>query len=132
MSDTISHATQGALLLLGPFIARIRRRMWLWILALTGALFGALPDLIGAYGNFIRHDHWLLYQSSHHGAIANALQYVPMYWLHLHVDSMTHGAQERWWVFEERLWLEGVFWSVNVACMLWYVRIWKTKAPPDS
>src|SRR5512140_3367202 len=46
MSDTLSHATQGGLILLGPFIHRIRRRTWIWVLALVGAFFGALPDLL--------------------------------------------------------------------------------------
>ncbi len=127
MSDTISHATQGGLLLLGPFISRIRRRIWLWILPLIGGFFGALPDLIGAYGNFIQHDHWALYHSSHHGAIAGVLQYVPMYWLHLRVDSITHGPSHRWWIMGERLWLEVVFWTINVVCIWWYVRVWKKR-----
>ncbi len=125
MSDTISHATQGGLLLLGPFIARIRRRTWLWILALTGGFFGALPDLIGVYGRVIENDHWALYRSAHYGAIADILQYVPMYWLHLSVDNVTHGPEHRWWIMGERLWLELLFWSVNFVVIAWYMKIWK-------
>lgn len=128
MSDTISHATQGGLLLLGPFIARIRRRTWLWILTLIGGFFGALPDLIGAYGNYIDHDHWALYRSAHSGAIANILQYVPMYWLHLRIDSISHGPNHRWWIMGERLWLEVLFWTVNFAVIGWYVKIWRRKS----
>ncbi len=125
MSDTISHATQGGLILLGPFIYRIRRRIWLWVLGAIGAFFGALPDLLGAYGYLIRHDHMGLYQSAHTGAIASVLQYVPMYWLHLRVDSVTHGPMHRWWIMGERLWLELLFWTINIAMIWWYSKIWR-------
>ena len=69
MADTICHATQGGLVLLSPFIARIRKKVWLWALFLTGAFFGALPDLFGAYGNIVRGDRWRLYVSAHSGRI---------------------------------------------------------------
>jgi len=131
MSDTISHATQGGLLLLAPFIARIRRRMWIWILALIGGSVGVLPDLIGAYGNFIKHDHWTLYRSAHRGAIAEILQYVPMYWLHLYTDRLTHGPGHRWWILSERLWMEVLFWVLNLAVIGIYVRI-RRKMRRDS
>jgi len=125
MSDTVSHGVQGALLLLGPFISRIRRRAWLWALGLTGGIFGALPDLLGAYGYFVEHDRWALYRRSHYGDIANILQYVPMYWLHLRIDSFTHGPDHRWWIMGERLWLELLFWTVNGLVLSWYIRIWR-------
>ena len=125
MADTVSHATQGALALLAPFISRIQRRAWLWLLGILGAFFGALPDLIGAYGHFIEHDHWALYISAHRGPIKEVLQYVPMYWLHLYIDSLTHGEHHRWWKLDERLWLEGAFWMLNLLFVWWYVRIWK-------
>src|SRR5512132_1527988 len=123
MSDAISHATQGGLLLLGPFISRIRGRVWLWVLAFIGGMFGALPDLLGAYGNFVEHDHWALYRSAHHGAIAHILQYVPMYWLHLRIDTITHGPQHRWWIMGERMWMEVVLWTINLVVIGWYIRI---------
>ncbi len=132
MSDTISHATQGGLLLIGPFIHRIRRKAWLWVLAFIGGFLGALPDLIGAYGNFIRHDHWTLYLSSHQGRIASVLQYVPMYWLHLRIDSVTHGPNHRWWIMGERLWLEIVFWTVNFVVIGWYMRIWRKRNASEA
>ncbi|MGA9121399.1 MAG: hypothetical protein WB699_18675 [Bacteroidota bacterium] len=129
MADTLSHATQGGLLLLGPFIAHIRKRTVLWILAFTGGFFGALPDLIGAWGNYVEHDHWALYRSAHFGAIREILQYVPMYWLHLYVDSLMHGEGRRWWKGNERLWLEIAFWFLNFALIWWYVRIWEKNHP---
>lgn len=125
MADTLSHATQGGLLLLTPFIRRIRTRTWLWILAFVGGFFGALPDLFGAYGNFVLHDHWTLYVSAHHGALKEVFQYVPMYWLHLYLDSLMHGEHHRWWKLDERLWLEIALWILNFFFVAWYMRIWK-------
>jgi hypothetical protein len=125
MADTICHATQGGLVMLAPFIARIRRRRWLWTLAGAGAFFGALPDIVGAYGNVVRHDHWRLYVSAHAGPLGEILRYVPMYWLHLFVDSFTHGPGRRWWVWDERLWVEVTLWMVNAAIIVLYVMIWR-------
>jgi hypothetical protein len=124
MPDTIAHATQGGLILLGPFIAFIRRRIWIWILVILGGLFGALPDLLGAYGFLVKHDHGALYFSAHHGAIAETLQYVPMYWLHLRLDSITHGRHSM--ITPEYVWIEVVVWTVNLMLMWWFAKIWRT------
>jgi hypothetical protein len=130
MADTICHATQGGLMALAPFIARTRKKVWIWTLFLTGALVGALPDLIGAYGNLIRRDHWRFYNYAHAGPMGEILRYVPMYWLHLFVDSYTHGPGKRWWIWDERLWLEVALWGVNLAVIAWFVRIWRRNLPP--
>jgi len=132
MADTLCHATQGGLMLLSPFIARIRRKVWVWVLALTGAFFGALPDLFGAYGNIVHHDRWKLYNLAHSGPIGEILRYVPMYWLHLFVDSHTHGTGKRWWIPGEMLWLEAVLWGVNLAVIAWFVRIWRNNQARDE
>ena len=132
MADTFSHATQGSLLLLAPFIKRIRRRSWIWILGFVGAFFGALPDLFGAYGNYVRHDHWALYISAHRGELKEIFQYVPMYWLHLYTDSLMHGEHHRWWRPEERLWMEVAFWILNCSLIWWYRVIWKKNQKTDS
>jgi|GEM_PF-2532677 len=132
MADTICHATQGGLLLLSPFIARLRKKVWVWAIFLTGAFFGALPDLFGAYGNLIRGDRWRLYVSAHSGRIGAILRYVPMYWLHLFVDSFTHGAGKRWWIWDERLWIEVTLWVVNLAVIAWFVRIWRNNLAPHD
>ena len=132
MADTICHATQGGLMMLAPFIARIRRKVWIWALALAGAFFGALPDLFGAYGNMVRHDQWKLYISAHAGQRGEILRHIPMYWLHLFVDSFTHGAGKRWWVWNERLWVEIALWAVNLAIIAWFVRIWRNNLPHDE
>ena len=130
MADTICHATQGGLMMLAPFIARIRRKAWVWVLFLTGAFFGALPDLFGAYGNIIRGDRWKLYLAAHSGPIGEILRWVPMYWLHLTVDSFTHGPGKRWWIPEERLWIELALWGVNALIIAWFVRIYQRRRPP--
>ncbi len=132
MADTICHATQGGLMMLAPFIARIRRKIWIWVLALAGAFFGALPDLFGAYGNLVRRDQWKLYMSAHAGHRGEILRYVPMYWLHLFVDSFTHGPGKRWWVWNERLWVEAALWVVNLAIIAWFVRIWEKNLSQDE
>lgn len=123
MADTFVHATQGSLLLLAPFLRLIRRKTVLYGVIFTGAFFGALPDLIGAYGNFVVHDHWALYRSAHFGPIKDVLQYVPMYWLHLYVDLHMHGPGHRWWLPSERLWLECAMWMVNLLLIWYFVRI---------
>jgi hypothetical protein len=119
-------------MLLAPFISRIRRKVWIWVLALAGAFFGALPDLFGAYGNLIRHDQWKLYTSAHAGPRGEILRYVPMYWLHLFVDSFTHGQGKRWWIWDELLWVEVALWMVNLAIIAWFVRIWRSNLPPPE
>ena len=103
----------------------IRKRAWLWIIVALGVVFGALPDLIGAYGNIIEHDHWTLCRSAHFGEIKEVLQYVPMYRLHLYLDSIMHGPGQRWWKWDERLWLEIVLWIVNVIVIWWLIRSWR-------
>jgi hypothetical protein len=132
MADTICHATQGGLLMIAPFIGRIRRKVWIWALALTGAFFGALPDLFGAYGNIVRHDQWKLYMSAHAGSMGQILRYIPMYWLHLFVDSFTHGPGKRWWIWNERLWIEVTLWAFNIAVIVWFTRIWRRNLPQDE
>jgi hypothetical protein len=113
------------LLLVAPFVGRIRKKGLLWILGLVGGLFGALPDLIGGYGNLVDHDHYRLYVSAHRGSIEQVLQYVPMYGLHLVIDTLTHGPGRRWWVWNEGLWLELLLWLVNILIFWWLVQIWR-------
>jgi len=125
MADTICHATQGGLLLLAPFIARIRKKAWIWTIGAVGAFFGALPDIVGAYGLMVRGDQWRLYNIAHFGKLKRVLEYVPMYWLHLYVDSFTHGNGKRWWAWDERLWVEVALWLINGTVIALFVRIWK-------
>ena len=112
-------------MLLAPFISRIRKRVVLWSLAAVGGILGDLPDLIGLYGYFFKHDHGFLYGSSHHGAVKDVLQYIPMYALHLGVDSLTHAPGREWYGWNVRIWLQVIMWIVNVVLIMWFVRIWR-------
>jgi hypothetical protein len=127
LADPLSHATQGALMLLAPFITRLRKKMVLFLLAVVGGILGVLPDLIGLYGFILRHDHGVLYESAHHGGVKDVLQYIPMYALHLAVDSLTHDPDRQWYGWNVRVWLQILLWMVNIAGTLWVVRIWKNK-----
>lgn len=125
MADIFCHATEGGLCAALPFLSFIKKRTTVWILASFGMLFGALPDLIGAYGNLVFHDHWTLYRSAHYGQIAGVLQYIPMYWLHIKLDAVMHGRSAHWWVWNERLWLEVLLWIINVTIIARSVRWWR-------
>ena len=125
MADPLSHATQGALILLAPFIARLRKKIVLLLLAVLGGILGVLPDLIGLYGFVLRHDHGVLYGSAHYGAVKDVLQYIPMYALHLGVDSLTHDPDRQWYGWNIRIWLQILLWLANVAVIWWFARIWK-------
>ena len=113
--------------MLAPFISRLRSRPWLWLLIFIGAISGALPDLIGAYGFFVEDDSEL-YQSAHSGPISNVLQYIPMSALHLYVDSFTHEQTQHWKKWNERMWVEVLMWVVNIWLIYWFTRIWKRNA----
>lgn len=125
MADIICHGTEGGLMILALLRSWIARKSWPWVLVGLGLIFGMLPDLIGAYGNIVDHDHWTLYRSAHFGPIKQILQYVPMYGLHLFLDSLMHGQGHRWWRWDERMWLEILLWVVNAMVILWLVRTWK-------
>ncbi|MBI5471575.1 MAG: hypothetical protein HY961_04445 [Ignavibacteriae bacterium] len=125
MPDTICHSVQGGLMVALPFLSRIKRRAWLWSLVGLGAFMGALPDLIGAHGNLIERDNWREYRVAHFGEISEVLKFVPMYGLHLYMDSLTHSVGHRWWKWNERLWLEASLWAINVLLIAWLVRTWR-------
>jgi hypothetical protein len=115
-------------MLLAPFLSRIRKRIWLWILVTIGATFGVLPDLLGAYGFLIARDNGQLYVSAHSGAISNVLRFIPMSALHLAVDYLAHDNGNGWHVRNGRLWVDIVMWLVNFVVIYWFVIIWKRNA----
>jgi len=119
-------------MVLVPLIRKIHRRTLLWVLVGIGAFFGALPDLLGAFGVFILRDRWLLYNSAHGGAISNVLRYVPMYGLHLVIDNLTHELGRRWWVFDEGFWMEVSFWVVNALLIAWCVQKLTVRAQEEA
>ena len=128
IADTVCHGVQGGLMLVAWLRRWIKSKVLLWSIVALGVFFGTLPDLIGAYGNFIDHDHWTLYRNAHFGDIKQVLQYVPMYWLHLYLDTLMHGPGHRWWKYDERMWLEVTLWVINLLVIVWLIRTWRTKA----
>jgi hypothetical protein len=125
MPDTICHSVQGGLMVAVPFISQIKKRVWLWSFVAIAAFMGALPDIIGAHGNLMQHDNWSEYRVAHFGSVADVLKYVPMYGLHLYMDSFTHSMGLRWWKWNERMWLEVLLWVVNFVIIGWMIRRWR-------
>lgn len=111
-------------MMLAPFIARIRRRVTLVLLVAAGGALGVLPDLIGVYG-FVFHPGGEHYASAHEGVLKESLQYIPMYAMHLAVDSLTHDPDRQWYGWNVRVWLQVVLWAVNIALIVWFARIWR-------
>jgi len=97
-----------------------------WWLIFFGALIGALPDLIGIYGNYILYDNWNLYLSAHSGSIYNILRYTIIYTIHPYLDTFMHGEGKEWWIWNQRLWLEIVIILIN-AIGIYYFFKWKAK-----
>lgn len=112
-------------MLLAPFIGRMHRRVWMWLLAITGAVLGSLPDLLGLIGFFILRDNGRLYNIAHSGAIKEIIQYIPMCWLHLWLDSFMHDPERTWEGFYLRASLSVLMWVANAVMIWWYVRIWQ-------
>ena len=111
-------------MMLAPFIGWVRKKYVLIVLAFAGGVLGVLPDLIGLYGMILKRSG-AMYDSAHIGTLRDNLQYIPMYALHLGVDSLTHDPDRQWYGWNVRVWLQIVLWVVNIAVIVWFVRIWK-------
>jgi hypothetical protein len=93
-----------------------------------GSAFRGLPDLLGLVGYTLVHDQGRLYQSAHSGSLKSVLQYVPMYWLHLFMDSYMHDPDRTWHGIYLRATLELLLWLMNIVLVVWFFRIWKRNA----
>lgn len=111
-------------MMLAPFIARIRKRIVLIALAAVGGVLGVLPDLLGLYGMIVQRSS-ALYDSAHHGPLRDHLILIPMYALHLGVDSLTHDPDRQWYGWNVRIWLQVLLWIVNITLIVWFARIWQ-------
>jgi hypothetical protein len=125
MADPVCHATQGALMMVAPFISRLRKRVILWSLIFVGAVLGDLPDLLGGYGFYVKSDRGILYESAHLGPVSKVLVFIPMYGLHLCLDSIMHEYERESGLYHEWLWLEVAMWIVNIVLIFAFIRIWK-------
>lgn len=76
-------------------VFKIVPELW-WILPAYSAFMSMLPDLIGAYGNIIRHDNWELYNRAHRGDIAKRFRWDGYYEGHLWIDGFFHKAEGGW------------------------------------
>ena len=125
MPDPLCHAAQGGILLVAPFIRAIRKKTTLWFLATIGAILGDLPDLLGAFGYLILNDRGNLYYQAHWGSIKEVLQYIPMYALHLLLDSYTHRMEDRWTLWNHWVEFEVIAWTINLSLIVLLVLIWR-------
>ncbi len=123
MPDPLAHATQGSIILLAPFIAFIRRWIWIGLIVIIGAVLGDLPDLIGIYGYWVTQDGGALRDSAHHGEIAESLQYLPMYWLHIRLDQITHDRHS--YITRKWAWVEAGVWGTNIVIIWAFLTVWR-------
>ena len=117
-------------MMLAPFIAWVRKKYILIALAVVGGVLGVLPDLLGLYGMIVRRSGQI-YDSAHIGMLRDHLHYIPMYALHLGVDSLTHDPDRQWYGWNVRVWLQIVLWIVNIVVIVWFYRIWKRNQPGE-
>jgi hypothetical protein len=91
----------------------------------AGAIFGALPDIIGYIGRITTRGDWRAYRWAHGFDLEEAPGWVfwsvaimrlalPMYALHCILDEHLHEVGERWWMFSERLHYESLGWIVTL------------------
>ena len=111
-------------MMLAPFIAWVRKKYVLLAIAFVGGVLGVLPDLLGVFGMIFKR-YGGLYDSAHIGPLRDQLVYIPMYALHLGVDSLTHDPDRQWYGWNVRVWLQILMWIVNIAIIVWFYRIWK-------
>lgn len=71
MPDTICHSVQGGLMVAAPFVSQIKKRARLWGFVVIATFMGALPDILGAHGNYVEHDNWREYRVAHFGSAAD-------------------------------------------------------------
>lgn len=77
-----------------------------------GALFGAMPDIVGYYGKFsikgrkivYNKNDWELYNFVHELSFANPLVYLPQSLAHILLDKPFHTKNCKWWLKPCRKW----------------------------
>jgi len=122
MSSLLNHGLQGVIastLLFLIFASFVSFLMTSPFILLMVALFGGvctyystLPDIYGIAGGSAK-GNWNLYNNAHNQNPANVKVYNkykknPLYYLHVWQDKYMHQPGQRWWVWNERLWVEVV------------------------
>lgn len=93
------------------------------ILYFANIFASLLPDLAGWLEKVHYNDksRWNWYKSLHRIDFNNFLVFIPGGLLHIWLDSFCHADGKRWWIWNERLWLEILGWIVTlvVAYLIW-------------
>lgn len=119
--DTVQHATWGyAFGLICTRVFGIDDPIYI---PLFWAVIGALPDLVGEAERIIKGDRslWGWYNMAHEES-SNLFMFLPPYALHVVMDKFTHGPGEKWWKFDERLWVEVVGWISVLVLLIFLLR----------
>jgi hypothetical protein len=103
--DVLQHAAHGFLMGYAP----TGKVSW----GLAGALIGAEPDITGAMGRLMTGGFWDVHIEVHKVKLSNFRVFSPPALLHIWLDSFTHEWGQRWWVWNERLWVEVVGWIIT-------------------
>lgn len=92
---------------------------------IISAVVGAMPDILGWLEKLIKHDEnaWTWYLKAHRLDHTNWFIYFPPSALHIWLDSFCHGENNRWWIWNEKLWMEVLSWIITIT--LFGVLYWK-------
>lgn len=113
--DILSHITQGFLIGYVPTGS-------IAVGVVTGVMAG-VPDIGGEIMARLGKDGYKWYDSTHKGRINKFMRWFPPWGLHTWLDSFSHGAGKRWWVWKERLWLELLIWIINIYLIILILKI---------
>lgn len=88
------------------------------------ARYSILPDVFGIAGGSDRGD-FKLYNNAHNQNPDNVkvfkkYQWNPLYYFHVWQDKYTHGPGQRWWVWNERLWVEVLTDAIQLTFLTWF------------
>jgi hypothetical protein len=125
--DTVQHVAHG--ILISEITLKICEASNSYSVVLLTVLYflnvtaSLLPDLIGWLEKIKHNDNskWNWYKKVHEISLDNFLIYIPGGLLHIWLDSFMHGEGKRWWIWNERLWLEILGWIITllIAYLLW-------------
>lgn len=126
--DTVQHTAHG--ILISEITIKICTAVntevdmfFLSVLYFINVVASFLPDLIGWLEKlyYKNNSKWNWYKKVHTISETNFLIYIPGSLLHIILDTFVHGDGKRWWVWNERLWVEILGWllTILVAYIIW-------------